>query len=158
MGVFEVNKHNEELDGILGELGMAEPDEPHWRIANYLTRVIGAKFPYLEAGTEAPTGKNKNYKVVDFAIRKFYKGGKNEILFFIEICHKSNYKQALKRCINCKTNNKSIQEIFIYQYDKKIFEKFYDEKNVLKENYSNFLNLNLWELIKDFVKYIDETS
>ena len=44
------------------------------------------------------------------------------------------------------------------QYDTKIFKKFYDEKNIITENYSNFLNLNLWELIKDFVKYIDETS
>lgn len=91
-------------------------------------------------------------------ITKFKKGGEKEILFFIEICHKDTYNDALKRTLECIAKNKDLKECFIFRYDNKTFEKIINKDKKIKDSYSNFLNLDLWEILKDFYEYIMQTS
>lgn len=155
MGVYTI-ENNVPID--LGALGMPEPSDKHWRFANFFTREISKLVsPQYEAGTEAVTSKNKHYRVVDFAVKKFYKGG-SDILFFIEICHKKTYNDAIKRIKDILKDNTAIKEIFIFQYDDNRFEKVYDKNTIKIESYSDFLNRDLKELTKDFYKYVYETS
>ncbi|MBR4265725.1 MAG: hypothetical protein IKQ46_06685 [Bacteroidales bacterium] len=122
----------------------------HLRIANYLTREIGKITP-LETGIYIPNNEN----IVEFTIKEYKPGEKSKIIFLIEICNKDNYNETVKRCINC---NKNILEKFIYQYDTKVLKKFYNKNKIIDETYSNYLNLDLWDFVKDYVKFVDQTS
>ena len=153
MGVYTNN-----LSGVPVGLGMPEPADKHWRIANFYTRYCSFLQLPFEAGTESPTGKNKKYRVVDFAVTKFKKGGEKEILFFIEICHKDTYKDALKRTLEILQKNKSLKECFIFQYDSKKFEKIINKNMIINTAQSDFLGVNLWDILKDFYDYVMKTS
>lgn len=142
----------------LSGLGMPEPANEHWRIANFFTGALRQRVLPLEAGTEAPTKNNKNYRVVDFAIRRFDSNGADEVLFFIEICHKGTYQNALKRTIGETQTNPYLREAFIFQYDTATWEKVKSKTEIIKTSYSDFLQLDLWEILKDFYYHIMQTS
>ncbi len=124
-------KQNPDSDS-LGALGMAEPTELHWNLANLYSKVINSHIfdNNIIVGVESVTKYANTYRVYDVVAKRYRRKSdilKNipaETLFVIEISHSGNVDSDKEKIFEAWKMFHKIEEAFVYDYDEKIWHRF----------------------------------
>ena len=149
MGVFEVNKHNEELDGILGELGMtpaAKAKRVHQKIIKRICYFFDNLFyPEFEAINEGEIAETDS-KIPDVCIWT----QDNTPILIIEITTFSKENDNIRKLRNFFKEYPNILECFLFNYET---EKWYEVNKKLEKienSFSNYFNIDFKDSLKNF--------
>ncbi|MCQ2252578.1 MAG: hypothetical protein MJZ61_03910 [Bacteroidales bacterium] len=147
-------------------LGMAEPSNYHRILATVLNTKIGSYLlttnkTLIDHIISFPESKSedakKDYYKYDVAIQYIpnFRGEDIKNIVAVEIYHNGNIKFAPEKVRRSFIKYPSLEEFFVYNYEKDIWQKFIKKNKSFEEvfsntSYSNYLRLDLDDLILEF--------